>query len=348
MKIDTHYLTDVLTQLIETPSPVGDTIRGIDLCARILCDLEDIKVEHTRKGMLIGTWAGHSDTAPRGVTAHVDTLGLLVKAIRSNGRLRLAQVGDFDWTVIENEGVTIQTQSGQTYRGSVLFSNSSYHVHSTEDSVDTQPRGPRSEEVRIDARTSSAAETRALGIEVGDYVYVDTRLEINNGFVRSRYLDDKACLACIFTALKSLQDAGLAPAQRTTIHVANYEEVCHGGAAGFPADIAEILAVDIAPLGTGQNSTEYTCSLCSLDSDGPYDTTMGRKLRRLAAAHGISLKPDIYPRFSSDAKAFWNAGGDAKVALIGPGTDATHGYERTHMDALIATTQLIAHYLVAE
>ncbi|MBV9868377.1 MAG: M42 family metallopeptidase [Abitibacteriaceae bacterium] len=348
MKIDTQYLTDVLTQLIHTPSPVGDTARGVELCARILCDLNDIKVEHTRKGMLVGTWAGHSDAAPRGVTAHVDTLGLLVKEIKSNGRLRVAQVGSFDWLVVENEGVTIQTQSGASYRGSILFSNGSYHVHQGNDRLDSKPLETRNEEIRIDARTSSAEETRALGIEVGDVVHVDTRLEINNGFVRSRYLDDKACLACIFAALKAMQDAGQTPAQRTTIMVANYEEVCHGGAAGFPDDIAEVLAADVAPLGVGQNSNEYSCSLCVQDSDGPYDPSMGRKLRRLAAQHHLPLKPDIYPQFSSDAKAFWLAGGDAKVALIGPGTDATHGYERTHLDALIATAQLIALYLVDE
>lgn len=346
MKIDTDYLLDVLTQLINTPSPSGDTERGTALCKEILCKLDDLHVSFTRQGVLRATWQGQNDDAPRAITAHVDTLGATVKEIKPNGRLRLNQIGSFDWTAVENESVSIQTQSGVAFRGTVLFNNSSYHVHTSDDRIDVKPRSQKTEEVRIDARTGSADETRALGIEVGDFVYFDVRLEISNGFIRSRYLDDKACLACVFTAIKAIQEAGLIPAQRTTIHVATYEEVCHGGSSGFPEDTAEVLAVDVAPTGSGQNSSEYSCSLGVQDADGPYDIVMGRRLRRLAAAHDIPLRPDIFAQYASDAKALWKAGGDVRVALIGPGTDCTHGYERTHIDALTATTWLIIEYLL--
>ncbi len=67
---------------------------------------------------------------------------------------------------------------------------------------------------------------------------------------------------------------------------------------------------------------------------------------RLAAQHDIPLRPDIYPQYASDAKALWKAGADVRVAVVGPGVDDTHGYERTHLDALIATTRLIVAYLL--
>src|SRR5690349_3344100 len=129
MTIDVDYLLATLTELLHTPSPTGDAAKGIDLCARLLCHLNPRQVHKTSKGTLLATFAGQSDSAPRGITAHVDTIGMMVRAIKSNGRLQLAQIGSFDWKLFENEGVTIQTANDGSYRGTVLFDNASYHVH---------------------------------------------------------------------------------------------------------------------------------------------------------------------------------------------------------------------------
>jgi putative aminopeptidase FrvX len=348
LNINTEYLLDVLTQLVNTPSPVGDTERGIELCRELICKFDGLDVQVTRKGALVAHWPGKSESAPRGVTAHVDTLGAVVREIKPNGRMKLSQLGNFPWTSVENEGVTLQAFSGPQYRGSIVVSNASHHVHPNGVNVQDLPHDDESMELRIDARTTSVEDTRALGIEVGDYVYFDPRLEVNNGFVRTRHIDDKGCIACVLAAMKAIYDSSQMPAQRTTIHIANYEEVGHGGSSGFPDDLAEVLAIDIGPIGVGQNSDEYSCSLCVRDEDGPYDIKMGRKLRHLAQQHDIALKIDTYPKYCSDGDALWKAGADVRCALIGPGVDATHGYERTHMDALVATAQLIATYLLEE
>jgi putative aminopeptidase FrvX len=203
-------------------------------------------------------------------------------------------------------------------------------------------------EVRLDARTTRAEETRQLGIEVGDFIALDPRVEVTNGFIRSRHLDDKACVACIVAAVKAICDAGLKPVQRTHLLISNYEEVGHGAAAGFPADLAELIAVDMAAVGEGQNSDEFHATLCVKDSGGPYHHGLSQKMRQIAEDQGIDYKVDIYPYYGSDGEAYWRAGGDVAVALIGPGVDASHNYERTHLDALIATTQWIIAYLLTE
>jgi putative aminopeptidase FrvX len=349
MTTDTSYLLRTLRRLIETPSPVGETAAGIALCRELLCEFDDsfggLDVVTTRKGALAITIAGQRDDAPRAVTAHIDTLGAVVKQVKETGRLQLAQLGNFAWTAIENEGVTVVTASGQKFRGSVSIENASHHLYNSGEGPNAKERTQRTVEIRLDARTQSGGETRALGVNVGDFVHFDTRYEESNGFVRSRFIDDKGCLACVFAAVKMLADAGELPSQRTTIHIANYEEVGHGGASGIPEDVADVLAVDIAPVGTEQNCDEYSCALCVRDDDGPYDTTLGRELRALAIANNIDLRPDVYNYYCSDGDALWKAGGDMRVALIGPGVDSTHGYERTHTDALNATTQLIAAWL---
>jgi len=203
-------------------------------------------------------------------------------------------------------------------------------------------------EVRLDARTHSDDDTRAQGVDVGDFVSFDPRLEITNGFVRSRHLDDKACVACILAAVKAISDAGLRPAQDTTFHISNYEEVGHGAAAGIPAQVSELLTVDMAAVGEGQASDEFHATLCVKDSGGPYHHGLSERLRELAETHAIPYKVDICPYYGSDGEAFLRAGDDVAVALIGPGVDASHNYERTHLEALTATAQWVAAYLLSE
>ncbi len=344
--IDTQYLLDFLTHLLKTPSPTGFAQKAVEYTEETLSVFPEVKLERNRKGALLGEWTGESETAPRGMTAHVDTLGAMVKEVKSNGRLKLTQIGGYAWNTIEGEGVTVFTQDRALLRGSVLLNKASAHVYGQQ--VRESKRDEDTLEVRLDERTTNAQETRALGVEVGDFVALDPRVEVMNGFIRSRHLDDKACMACIVAAVKAMHDAGLKPVQRTHLLVSNYEEVGHGASAGFPADMVELLAVDMAAVGDGQTSDEFHATLCVKDSGGPYHHGFNQKLRQMANENDIDYKVDIYPYYGSDGEAYWRAGGNVAVALIGPGVDASHNYERTHMEALIATTRWILAYLLAD
>jgi len=343
--IDKDYLLSTLTKLLETPSPTGHTKLGIALIQEELSAYSQLALNETRKGALVAEWAGEKHDAPRAITSHVDTLGAMVKEIKANGRLKLSALGSYAWNTVEGEGCTIFLQDGSSLRGSLLLTHASGHVHAQK--VNELKRDADNIELRVDARTLSAAETEKLGITVGDFVALDPRIEVNNGFVRSRHLDDKAGVAAVLAALQALHRAKLMPQQRSTFHFSNYEEVGHGAASGFPEDLAELLAVDMAAVGTGQTSDEFSATLCFKDSGGPYHHDFSQRLRKLAEEHEIAHKVDIYPYYGSDGEAYWRAGGDVAVALIGPGVDASHNYERTHMDALIATAQWIAAYLLS-
>jgi putative aminopeptidase FrvX len=268
----------------------------------------------------------------------------MVKEIKENGRLSLTQIGGYAWNSIETEGCYVITRKGAKIRGSILLTKASSHVFGAE--VGKTERTGDTMEVRLDAVVRSAEDVRKLGIEVGDFVSLDPRVELVNGFVRSRHLDDKACVACILAAMKAIAAAGLKPKQTVHILISNYEEVGHGAAAGIPADVHELVAVDMAAVGAGQTSDEFHATLCVKDSGGPYHNGLSNHLRDLAEANGIDYKVDIYPYYGSDGEALWRAGGNAAVALIGPGIDASHSYERTHVDALVATTRWIMAYLL--
>jgi putative aminopeptidase FrvX len=342
--IDTTYLMNFLTGLLNTPSPTGLAEPGIQFTRQALQEFSELQITTTRKGALVAVWAGEQNDAPRALTAHVDTLGAMVKEIKGNGRLKLTKIGGYAWNTVEGEGCTVFTLNGKQIRGSLLLELSSSHVHGGQ--VAEAKRDDNNMEVRLDERTSSADETRQLGIQVGDFVAFDPRVEATCGFIRSRHLDDKACVACILAAVKAIRDAGLKPAQTTYLHFSNYEEVGHGAAAGIPPEVTELVTVDMAAIGAGQNSDEFHASLCVKDSGGPYHHGLSRRLRELADEHGIPYKIDIYPYYGSDGEAFWRSGGDVAVALIGPGVDASHNYERTHLDALVATTQWVIAYLI--
>ncbi len=344
--IDTPYLLDFLTGLLDTPSPTGYTEQAVAYTEQALAEFPALEITHTRKGALIATWPGARDDAPRALTAHLDTLGAMVKEIKSNGRLKLTRIGGFSWNTVEGEGCTVFTNEGKRVRGAILLEKASSHVYGS--AVSDTKRTEDSMEVRLDARTTSADETRKLGIQVGDFVAFDPRIEITNGFIRSRHLDDKACVAALLAAVKAMSEAGLQPAQTTTLHISNYEEVGHGAAVGIPSDVAELVTLDMAAVGAGQTSDEFHATLCVKDSGGPYHHGLSQKLRRLAEQHQIPYKVDIYPYYGSDGEAFWRAGGDVAVALIGPGVDASHNYERTHTESLIATAQWVMAYLLSQ
>lgn len=344
--VDSAYMQEFLVALLQTPSPTGMAHEAIQQTAKYLQDFPELEINYTRKGALVARWPGERDTHPRAMTAHVDTLGAMVKEIKKNGRLKLSKIGGFAWNTVEGEGCTVFASRGEPLRGALLLEKASGHVYGKE--VSDLERSDEHMEVRLDAPTRDKEGTRALGIEVGDFVAFDPRVELNNGFIRSRHLDDKACVANIVAAVQAMHAAGRKPAQTTYLHISNYEEVGHGASAGIPAEVHELLTVDMAAVGEGQSSDEFHATLCVKDSGGPYHYDLNQKLRALADSHQIPYKVDIYPYYGSDGEAFWRAGGDVAVALIGPGVDASHNYERTHLAALEATTRWILAYLLAD
>jgi putative aminopeptidase FrvX len=342
--INQDYLVDFLVKLLNIPSPTGFAEPAIAFVEKELSQFPQLQLLRTRKGALVAKWQVESELPPVALTAHVDTLGAVVKELKENGRLKLSRIGGIQWPTVETEGVWVFTSKGEKVRGSVLIDTASGHIYSAAGSE--TPRNDEHMEIRLDARTLSKNETRELGINIGDCVAFDPRVEVTNGFIRSRFLDDKACVANLVSAIKSMADAGISPARTVYVLISNYEEVGHGAATGIPSDVAELVTVDMAVVGKGQESDEFHVTLCIKDSGGVYHEGLNKKLRAIADAHSIPYKTDVYPFYGSDGEAFWRAGGDVALALIGPGIDASHNYERTHMDGLVATTNWIMAYLL--
>lgn len=345
MKINETYLLDTLKELLNIPSPTGYSKDAVNYVERAFKAM-DIPCEKTVKGALIGTLKGKDDSKHRLLSAHVDTLGAMVKEIKGSGRLKLTQIGGYPWNAIEGEYCTVHTADGRTITGTIMLTLASSHVHGEKTS--STPRSADTMEVRLDEVVDSADAVKALGVEVGDFVSLDPRVQITkSGYVKSRHLDDKACVACLLSMIDTIKKEGIELPYTTHFFISNYEEVGHGSSASIPEKVVEFMAVDMAAPGEGQTSHEHKVTICAKDSSGPYDYAVKGQLIELAKKEKLPYVIDIYPYYGSDASAALRAGWAFKHSLIGPGVDASHSFERTHTEGLVATTALGLAYVMS-
>ncbi|RID87692.1 M20/M25/M40 family metallo-hydrolase [Peribacillus asahii] len=338
-------IVSYIKELVTIPSPSGYTEEAIAYVAAFM-KRNHVSYQLTNKGALLATIQGKDQNRHRLLTAHVDTLGAMVKEIKPNGRLKLAMIGGFRWNSVEGEYCTIHTVEGKAYTGTILIHQTSVHVYKNAGEV---KRDEEAIEVRVDEAVKSQAETEALGISVGDFVSFEPRVEVTeSGFIKSRHLDDKASVGILLHIIERIQTGAISLSHTTHFLISNNEEIGYGGNSNIPDEVVEYIAVDMGAIGDGQATDEYSVSICAKDSSGPYHYKLRQHLVSLAKAHAIDYRVDIYPYYGSDASTAIRAGHDIVHGLIGPGIDASHAFERTHISSLKHTANLLAHYLQSD
>ena len=344
MNIDLKYTLKKTVELLAIPSPVGYTHMAIEWVRKELESLGVKKYNITKKGALIAYVKGKDSNYKKMISAHVDTLGAVVKKVKKNGRLEITNVGGFAWGSVEGEHVTIHTLSEKTYTGTILPIKASVHVYG--DVAREMPRTEETMEIRIDEDVKTDQDVFKLGILQGDFVSLDPRTRVlENGYIKSRYLDDKLCVAQILAYLKYLKDNKLKPRTDLYIYFSNFEEIGHGVSV-FSEDLDEFIAVDIGLVaGEDAHGDEKKVNIIAKDSRSPYDYTLRKKLQEAADKNKIQYTIGVHNRYGSDATAAISQGFDFKYACIGPNVDATHHYERCHSDGIIETIKLLIAYL---
>ncbi|MGV3304530.1 M42 family metallopeptidase [Streptococcus suis] len=334
---------DYIVTLTNTPSPTGFTT---DIMNYIKAEVESFgyAASKTAKGGVLVTVPGENDQEHRMVTAHLDTLGAMVRAVKPDGRLKMDLVGGFGYPSIEGENCLIHcAKNGKTFTGTILMHQTSVHVYRD---ASTAERNQTNMEIRLDEKVTNADETRALGIEVGDFISFDPRTVVTEtGFIKSRHLDDKVSAAILLHLLKVYKEEGATMPYTTHFYFSNNEEIGYGANSNIPAQVVEYLAVDMGAMGDDQQTDEYTVSICVKDGSGPYHYELRQHLIAVAEKDGIPYKLDIYPYYGSDASSAMRAGADVKHALLGAGIESSHSYERTHLDSVVATERMVDAYL---
>ena len=337
---------DYLKKLTSIPSPTGFTREVADYLVEELERLGYSPIR-TNKGGVNVIVKGKDDNKHRVVTAHVDTLGAMVRAVKADGRLKMAKIGGYPWNMIEGENCLVHVAStGKTVSGTILIHQTSTHVYKD---AGTAERTEDNMEVRLDAKVRNEKETRDLGIDVGDFISFDPRTIITEtGFIKSRFLDDKVSAAILLDLLRKYKEESIELPQPTHFMFSVFEEVGHGANSNLPKEAVEYLAVDMGAMGDDQQTDEYTVSICVKDASGPYNYEFRNHLVQLARDSDIQYKLDIYPYYGSDASAAMRAGAEVKHALLGAGIESSHSYERTHIDSVEQTHKMVDVYLRSE
>ena len=336
------YAWEKSAELLAIDSPSGftsqaaawvrDTFRGLGFTAQIT----------TKGGVLIDLGGKDSEDALL-LEAHTDTLGAMVAEVKGTGRLRLTNLGGMNANNAEAENVRIYTRNGKVLEGTLQLCNASIHVNGD---YSTTQRSWDSVEVVLDEDVRSAADSRKLGIEVGDIVCFDPRTRRTaSGYLKSRFLDDKLSVGILLGFAKYLSDNQITLDRRVYLHITVYEEVGHGGSASVPAGVTEAISVDMGCVGDGLQCTEKQVSICAKDSGGPYSYEVVGKLIAAAKKMGADYAVDVYPHYGSDVEATLRSGVDIRHGLIGAGVYASHGYERSHIDGVYNSILTIAGYL---
>lgn len=342
LPIDTAYLRDRLADLLAIPSPSGYTDQVV---RHVTAELERLGLAPvlTRRGAIRLTIPGKSSHGARAVISHVDTLGAQVKRLKENGRLELVPIGHWSARFAEGARTTVFSDRGG-YRGTILPLKASGHTFNEE--VDSAPVGWPHVELRVDARARNAGDLERLGIAVGDIVSIDPQPEfLDNGYVVSRHLDDKAGVAAVLAAIRALAAAEVVPEVDAVFVFSIAEEVGVGAASVLPPDVASMVAVDNGTVAPGQASDEFGVTVAMADMTGPFDYHLSKKLVRLCRDEDIRCQTDVFRYYRSDGASAVEAGADVRTALITFGVDASHGWERTHMHALRSVAELITAFV---
>ncbi len=334
------YVTTILEKIINIPSPSGYT-REILKAVQDEAQSFGYSSFYNRKGGLIIEVPGQTKEV-LGLSAHVDTLGAMVRSITPQGMLNIALVGGFMMESIEGMYCKVHTRTGKTYTGTILTKEPSVHTY---DNAKTLERKAKNMEVRLDEMVSSAEDIKNLDISVGDYISFDPMfVYTESGYIKSRHLDDKASVAVLLGVLKDISESGHLPKRTLKLVISNYEEVGLG-ACWIPEDIEEFIAVDMGALGDDLTGDEQKVSICAKDSAGPYDYEMTSQLISIAKEQNIDYAVDVFPYYGSDVGAALRGGNNIRGALIGQGVHASHGTERTHVKGMEQTFKLIKGYI---
>ena len=336
------YMVEETRKILAIDSPSGYTREVADYVMEEYKKL-GYEPQLTVKGGILVAIGGRDKENAVQLEAHIDTLGAMVAEIKSNGRLRVTAVGGMNANNAEAENCKVITRFNGSYEGTLQLINASIHVN---DEYDGIKRSYDSVEVILDENVKTKEDTEKLGIMTGDFVCFDPRTTVTkSGYIKSRFLDDKLSVGILLGYAKYLKEEHGTPERMIYQHITVFEEVGHGGAASIPEGVTEVISVDMGCVGEGLACDETQVSICAKDSHGPYHYDVVSGLIKAAKENNIDFAVDVYPHYGSDADVALTAGYDVRHGLIGAGVYASHGYERSHVDGVKNTFELLKAYL---
>lgn len=327
-----------------------DKLIGIDSPSGFIADMQKhliefaisngLEYEVSNKGNIIINAIVDDHKPEIMVATHVDTLGLMVKSINDEGTLNVTPIGGPIPSTLNGEYAKVYTRDKQIYNGTIILDSSAAHVYD-----DSNKKVEFSDlQIRLDLDVSSKQDVIEAGIKNGDFICYDPKFRYTEGYINSRFLDDKLCAAISLEILEQFVNGNISFKQSVSFGFTMYEEVGHG-LGHIPTNIKHVIAMDMGCVGDDLDGSETKVSICVKDSSGPYDYKTITELVALCEVFNLDYALDVYPFYSSDASAALRGGNNIKATLIGPGIAASHGMERAHDRGIENTYKLLTEYL---
>lgn len=339
---DEGFFKKCFEEIINVPSPVGYYVKLNPIIEKYAAMFGET-VTYDNKSTAYITLEGEDNSKTVLVGAHADTLGLVVRKVDSDGKIRVRQLGGVNYASLEGETATVHTRDGREYTGLIACQSHSVHVF---DDARTLERNENTMILILDEKVSSKSDVYDLGIRNGDFISIDPRCSFTeNGFIKSRFIDDKAAVACCFTVLKYMKENNLKPKHRTIFAFPYSEEIGLGGTY-VPEGVSEYVALDIGLIGPDYEGNEFAVSICAKDATAPYDYALTSRLVEYAKKAGCDYAIDIFYRYGTDGNAAMRAGNNIRAAAFGMAVYCSHGMERTHIDGINNTLNLLLAYVL--
>jgi putative aminopeptidase FrvX len=214
IEFDDKYFREIAKEVFTCDSPTGFTHNVIKLVKEKI-DSFGYSCRIMNNGALEVSIEGEDKSKTVATSAHCDTLGLMVRSIKADGHLALTKLGGPITPTLDGEYCRIYTRDGKVYKGTILSTSAATHVYPD---ANTKSRDIDNLEVRLDELVHSKEDVEKLGIQNGDIVCYDPKFEITeNGFLKTRFIDDKASVVVLLMLLKYASEHKLKFAYNTKI-----------------------------------------------------------------------------------------------------------------------------------
>lgn len=341
-QIDEKFTVDCFEEFVKTPSPVGYYVQ-VNPVVEKYAKMFGYDVTYDNKHTAYITMDGEDNSKTVMIGAHLDTLGMIVRRIDSNGWIRVRQLGGCNFHSYESMHVTVHTRDGREYTG--MMCCQSHSVHAFEDTR-TLERNEDTMAIILDEPVKTKEDVKALGILHGDIISVDPQYVYTpNGYIKSRFIDDKGAVACCFAAIKYMTENNLKPKYRTIFSFPHYEEIGHGGSY-IPEEVSEYVCCDIGLIGPDNDGDEFSVSIAAKDAFSVYDYGLTTRLIEYAKKAECDYAVDTFFHYGTDCNAALKAGYNIAHGAFGMAVYGSHALERTHIKGLANTVNLMLAYVL--
>jgi endoglucanase len=338
-------IPEVLRKLITAAGPSGYE-QAPSAVFREACAGFGAEVSYDTVGSTVARVPGTGEGPLIAVVGHIDEIGLIVHHIDDEGFLYFTGVGGWDPMILVGQRVEIATRSGAV---TGVVGKKPIHLLRDEE----RKKVPELRDLHVDIGAADGEEARRL-VRIGDVgVIAGEPVELPNGRVVSRSMDNRLGCYVAYEAARLVAEAGGAPGEVAAVAVTQ-EEITFGGARTtaytLRPDVAIVVDVTFATDAPGTSEKELgTHKFGSgpvITRGSTLDPTVFERLHDIGEAEGIPFTVSASARGTgTDADAFHVSRGGVPSAVVSVPLRYMHSpVEMVQLDDVDACARLIAAF----